>query len=500
MTTITQNPAIALIKTGVFNDLDGNGCTDVKETITYTFTVENVGNQTITNIDIDDALVNITGGPITLLPGEVDSTTFTAVYSITQVDINAGQFVNTAVATGLDPNLDTVSDISDFDNVSEDRPTVTILCNEGQIALIKTASIVDVNNNGCADLGEEIIYDFVVTNLGNTVLTNVIVTDPMVTVTGGPVTISAGETDTETFSAVFIVTQQDVDNGFVINQAFVTGETPTGATVMDSSDDNSNFEDDPTETPLCRLVDFSVEKTGIANDENGNGSTEVGETISYIFIITNTGNVTIFNITLDDPLPGIVLEGGPIDQLNPGEIDDTTFTATYTITQDDIDNLVVINQATATGETEDGTLVEDESDDPNDPTNVDNNGDGEPDDPTITILPIVNPGLTIFNGITPDGDGNNEFFEIRGIELFPDNRMRIYNRWGVEVFDVDNYGSDELGNVFRGFSDGRVTIDDSELLPTGTYFYVLEFNGPDLPEDSNGKPTDAFTGYLYINR
>ena len=70
----------------------------------------------------------------------------------------------------------------------------------------------DENNNGCIDLGETIVYDFVVTNLGNVELTNVIVTDPMIEVQGGP-TIDAGESDTETFFGVYTVTQEDVDNG-----------------------------------------------------------------------------------------------------------------------------------------------------------------------------------------------------------------------------------------------------------------------------------------------
>ncbi len=500
VTPIAQNPSIALIKTGVFNDLDGDGCADLGETITYTFTVVNNGNQAITNIDIDDSLVNVMGGPITLLPGETDDVTFTAVYVINQADINLGFVENTATVTGLDPDLDVVSDISDFDNVTDDRPTITDLCNEELIALIKTASIVDTNDNGCADLGETILYDFVVTNLGNTVLTNVIVTDPMVTVDGAAITLGAGESDTETFSAIYTITQEDVDNGFVMNQALVTGEAPNGNIVTDDSDNNSNFEDDPTETILCQDTMISLQKTGAHNDENGDGIGQVGETIIYVFTVENTGNVTVYNITLDDPLPGIVVVGGPIDVLEPGEIDNTTFSATYTLTQDDIDASEVVNQAIATGETAGGTIVEDESDDPSDPTNQDNNGDGDPDDPTVTIIPNVLGGLTIFNGITPDGDGKNEYFQITGISEFPNNNIQIFNRWGVLVFEADEYGEFEFGNVFNGYSNGRSTINSDELLPTGTYFYILKFNGPELPEDDNGKPKDVFTGYLYINR
>src|SRR5690606_4028603 len=121
--------------------------------------------------------------------------------------------------------------------------------------------------------------------------------------------------------------------------------------------------------------------------EDGDGISDEGETISYAFAVTNTGDVTLYNIMITDPLPGIEINGGPIAVLQPGETDSTTFTAIYTITQQDIDNGEVVNQAIATGEDINGTIVEDESDDPTDLTNIDNDGDGEPDDPTIVILP-----------------------------------------------------------------------------------------------------------------
>jgi len=171
VTALCQNNAIALIKTGVFNDANGDNCADVNESITYSFVVKNIGNTTISNIDIDDAMVNVVGGPITLAPGQEDTSSFTAVYLITQVDIDTGSVTNTATVTGFDSAGVVVSDVSDDDNFLEDDPTITTLCNNASIALIKTGTPADENGNGCIDLGETIVYDFVVTNLGNVVLT-----------------------------------------------------------------------------------------------------------------------------------------------------------------------------------------------------------------------------------------------------------------------------------------------------------------------------------------
>ena len=326
-------------------------------------------------------------------------------------------------------------------------------------------------------------------------MTNVIVTDPLVSVVGGPINLAAGEEDTMTFTAVYTITQSDVDTGFIENQATAEGISPNGDSVSDQSDNNSYLENDPTVTDLCQNPSISLEKTGVFNDENGNGSADVGETISYAFTVTNTGNVTLYNIMITDPLPGVEISGGPIAQLEPGEVDSTTFTAIYIINDQDIGNGEVVNQATVTGEDIEGTIVEDDSDDPTDLTNNDNNGDGDPDDPTVVTLPFVlDTTFEIFNGITPNGDGLNDYFQIVGIENWPNNNVKIFNRWGVLVFETDGYGgSDGKQNVFRGISEGRTTVQKNEELPTGTYFYILTF-----PADNPGKAD--YTGYLYINR
>jgi large repetitive protein len=293
------------------------------------------------------------------------------------------------------------------------------------------------------------------------------------------------------------VTQEDVNAGLVINQALAEGLAPDGTIVSDLSDNDSFIGMDPTEFELCQVPQIAVEKSSVFNDENGDGSAQPGETISYFFSVENTGNITLYDITIEDELPGIVISGGPIAVLEPGEIDNTTYSAEYVITQDDINIGEVVNQAIVTGTTSGGVTVQDLSDDPNDLTNVDLNGNGNPDDPTVTILPTVlaTPNFEIFNGITPDGDGLNDFFRVLGIENFPNNNMKIFNRWGVLVWETDGYGgATGEDNVFDGFSNGRATINDNEILPTGTYFYIL------VRQDPASGETLKNNGYLYINR
>ena len=117
-------------------------------------------------------------------------------------------------------------------------------------------------------------------------------------------------------------------------------------------------------------------KTGVFNDVNGDGFAQIGETITYSFEVTNTGNLAVTNITLSDPLPGIVLSGGIIS-LNPGQSDNNTFTGTYTLTQADIDNGSVSNQATVTGDSPAGT---------NDVSDLSDNNSNLENDPTTTTF------------------------------------------------------------------------------------------------------------------
>ncbi|MDQ6471707.1 gliding motility-associated C-terminal domain-containing protein [Flavobacterium sp. LHD-80] len=97
--------------------------------------------------------------------------------------------------------------------------------------------------------------------------------------------------------------------------------------------------------------------------------------------------------------------------------------------------------------------------------------------------------LVVYNAVSPNGDGLNDTFHIKGIDKYPDNSVEIYNRWGVKVYDAKSYN--ESDKMFAGYSDGRATINRGEKLPTGTYFYILKYN--------NGKKVIEKAGYLYIN-
>ncbi|WP_165749778.1 gliding motility-associated C-terminal domain-containing protein [Cellulophaga sp. Z1A5H] len=104
---------------------------------------------------------------------------------------------------------------------------------------------------------------------------------------------------------------------------------------------------------------------------------------------------------------------------------------------------------------------------------------------------VVDSGIAVTNEIlTPDNDGINDFFRIENIESFPNNTVQIYNRWGVVVYEMAGY--DNQSNVFRGISNGRVTISTDSELPVGVYFYIIKYV-------NEGNHLNK-AGYLYINR
>ena len=387
ITPVTILPSIALVKTvTAISDVNGNALTDAGDTIGYAFAVTNTGNVTLTQVTITDPLVAVTGGPIsTLGAGKTDTTTFTAIYTISDADVALGRVTNQATAFGTSPLGTVVNDLSDGESTTQNDPTVTVLSSAPAIALVKTVSaIVDQNGNGLTDAGDSVNYAFIVTNTGNVTLTNISISDPRVTVQGGPIaSLSVSQSDGTTFTASYLITQADMDVGRISNQAVATGTTAGGVLVSDQSDDASTGENDATETPLNGTPGIAVVKTvGSIDDRNGNGETDAGDILHYAFAVTNTGNVTLSNVALSDPL--VPVTGGPLATLAAGATDASTFTAAYSITTADALAGRVSNQALATALTPSGGTVTDQSDDDSATGN----------DPTVTPVLRLAPSLS----------------------------------------------------------------------------------------------------------
>ena len=106
--------------------------------------------------------------------------------------------------------------------------------------------------------------------------------------------------------------------------------------------------------------------------------------------------------------------------------------------------------------------------------------------------------VVVHNAFTPNGDGINDFFKIDNIDsttCYPENTVEIYNRWGILVFETSNYNN--TNNAFDGNSRGRTSLKQSEGLPTGTYFYIINYKSLD---GNNVLQSNKKDGYLYLSR
>jgi len=94
---------------------------------------------------------------------------------------------------------------------------------------------------------------------------------------------------------------------------------------------------------------------------------------------------------------------------------------------------------------------------------------------------ILDGDIVIYNLVTPDGDGKNDYFVIDNIKNYPNNKVEIFNRWGARVYETRGYDpiGDGSSNVFRGYSEGKVTVDKGSKLPSGTYYYVITYEYTD---------------------
>jgi len=102
----------------------------------------------------------------------------------------------------------------------------------------------------------------------------------------------------------------------------------------------------------------------------------------------------------------------------------------------------------------------------------------------ITLSEIFVP-----QGFSPNGDGINDTWHITGIDRYPNNRVDVYSRWEVKVFEKDGYNSAE---EWDGTSNIESVTFGNNNLPEGTYYYII-----DLGDNNSTKP---IKGYIYIRR
>jgi uncharacterized repeat protein (TIGR01451 family) len=257
---------------------------------------------------------------------------------VTQADLDHGSVNDVATATGTSPAGTTVQ---------AQAPAAVTATAAPAITLVETAAESFVDS-----VGDVIHYTFHVTNTGNVTLHNLTVTDAQVAPAGaasavdcgGVTTLAAGASVDCT--ATYTVTQADLDNGSVNDTATATGTPPSGPPAQAQSSASV-----PISQSAAITVLKSARETSVSTP---------GDVIHYTFHVTNTGNVTVHNITVTDTqhAPAGKLSTGPscpTSTLASGQ--SMNCTGTYTVTQADIDHGSVADVATTTADPPQGTPI-----------------------------------------------------------------------------------------------------------------------------------------------
>ncbi|WP_169311997.1 T9SS type B sorting domain-containing protein [Pseudopedobacter saltans] len=215
------------------------------------------------------------------------------------------------------------------------------------------------------------------------------------------------------------------------------------------------------EPKLNKIADLNISKRLESQ------SIKLNDEITYTLTVNNKGPDMANNVVVQDPFP-IQLEFVQIPAISgvKSSYNTSTNTATWeisTLKKDEALDLKLIAKIKSVGKIENTAFVKSMETDPNPKDNIDS-----------ALADVY--GIKIPNVFTPNFDGKNDYFEIPGLENYPDNEITILNRWGNHVFEQKPYAGKWTG----------------ERLNEGTYFYVLTIN-------QAGK-RDIFKGYITLIR
>lgn len=270
----------------------------VGDTVTYEYEVKNTGSVTINNLALaDNRLGAITLDVTSLAAGETAKGT--ASYQVVEADL-PGPLTNTATATGTDIQGGAVTG----------EATASVQLNYvASLAVTKTPSAQTAN------VGETVTYQYAVKNTGSIIINTLALTDDKL----GPITLDKSSLlpgESATGSASYTILESDLP-GPLTNTASATATDRLGGAVTRES---------KATVKLTYASSLAVTKTP------SSVAAAIGESITYQYVVRNTGNVTANALSLvDDKLGAVALDR---QSLGPGE--QATGSLTYTVVETDL--------------------------------------------------------------------------------------------------------------------------------------------------------------------
>ena len=336
--------------TKVITEEQQNATFGVGDIVSFKIIVENTGNVTLNNVtvgeDLEGAIIEDgTGYTVannvatieTLAPKAI--MTVYAKYTVQQTDVDDADLVNTATVNAKDP---------EGKDLEEEKPSVEVPTDEQAPGMVAEKEIANpeaaTGKDGKFKVGDTVEFNITVTNTGNVTLKNITVEemDGVVIDDGDGYTVDSNiativslspENPSVVVKAHYVVTQEDVERGDLVNVA----------TVKEPGTDvpKKPIVPVPTEDPIPAVA---ITKTTTSKSADATGYA-LDETITYAIQATNTGNMILDNVVITDAKTGDTWNVGT---LVPGA---TTkeFSASYKVTQSDILTGSVENTAIVVG-------------------------------------------------------------------------------------------------------------------------------------------------------
>jgi gliding motility-associated-like protein len=268
-----------------------------------------------------------------------------------------------------------------------------------------------------------------------------------------------------------VLTVTDPTNGTVVINDGGTPDDPNDDTVTYTPDNGFNNDTDTFEYTICDDMENCDTATVTVTVGTPITIDAVDDDFTSIFIDGNIGGTIPDSNVLDN------------DTLNgqPAVLADVVITSEPTgpLTIDSEGNVIVAPE-TPTGSYSIEYTICEKADSGNCDTAI----------VLVVVSEVQTVGIEVNQMVTPNNDGRNDFLFIRGVEKAKNNSLKIFNRWGIAVYEGQGYNNQN--NVFDGRSKGRSTVSAQEYLPAGVYFYIFEYQ-----KDNQNNITDS--GYIFVS-
>lgn len=316
--TVDKSPAFLL------DDADGSTDMSAGDTVSYSVTATNSGGGQLDNVVVSDPqLVPPSKTCPSVAPG--GSCILIGTATLTGAEVAAGNKTNTASASANQADL-----VSDTSVTPLGQPAMILAKSAGKLT-------TDADGSGDISAGDTLTYTLTATNTGTSNLTNVAISDPLLTMTPDPYVCAGPLAPNQTCIATgtYVVTGGDVDAGQRVNTASAVADQLATSVAASST------------TPIGKPK-LTLDKSAgvLTTDADGSGDISAGDTLTYTITASNTGTAALTGLTIADP--GVTFATNPYECASPLEPTETcTATGTYLVTSDDVAAGFKSNTATA---------------------------------------------------------------------------------------------------------------------------------------------------------